>query len=57
MSLVEALALIQIPQFRFEEAIDGSKYRHIEMTVLTDVYFTYRKEELVWEPRDDDKII
>ena len=57
MALVEALALIQIPQFRFQEAIDGSECRHIEVTVLTDVYFKYDKEELVWKPRDNDKII
>lgn len=29
-SLVEAIALIQIPQFRFQDAVDGSKFQHIE---------------------------
>ena len=57
MALVEAIALIQIPQFRFQEAVDGSEFRRIEMTVLTGDYFVMRKEELEWVPRKKKEII
>lgn len=56
MALVEAIALIQIPQFRFQEAVDGSEFRRIEMTVLTGDYFVMRKEELEWVPRKKKEI-